>query len=114
MLSEEGAISVNDWADNAFLLANDTENHNVLLVTNYQAEVVSTLEKRAGKYNLYSTTLVLDNPESFYGDEDNLGVFPKWLKDHQGKKPAMLIVQLKSDIDPAIVLENFNPFSDAN
>jgi len=36
------------------------------------------------------------------------------LKDNQGEKPVMLVVQLKTDIDPAIVLEDFNPFSDVN
>ena len=47
-------------------MSNNTENHNVLLVTKYQDDDASILEKRAG-----STTLVLDTPEAFYGDKDN-------------------------------------------
>ena len=47
-------------------MSNNTENHNVLLVTKNQDDVASTLEKRGG-----STTLVLDTPEAFYGDKDN-------------------------------------------
>jgi len=88
-------------------LSNNTENHNVLLVTKNQDDVASTLEKRGG-----STTLVLDTPEAFYGKE-NLGVFPTWLKSSQGET-VLLTVVLKSDMAPAEVLENLNTFLDSN
>ena len=89
-------------------MSNNTVNHNVLLVTKNQDDVASTLEKRTG-----STTLVLDTFEAFYGDKDNLGVFPKWLKNSQGET-VLLTVLLKSDVAPAVVLENLNTFLDAN
>jgi len=38
----------NDWVDNAYFLSNNKVNHNVLLITKNQADVASTLEKRAG------------------------------------------------------------------
>ena len=89
-------------------MSNHTVNHNVLLVTKNQADVASTLEKRAG-----STTLVLDTLEAFYGHGDNLGDFPKWLKNSHGEN-VLLTVVLKSDDAPATVLENLNTFLDAN
>ena len=98
----------NDWVDNAYFLSNNTVNHNVLIVTQNQADVASTLGKRVG-----STTLVLDTPAAFYGDKDNLGVFPTWLKNSQGES-VLLTVELKSDVAPAVVLENLNTFLDCN
>ena len=102
----------NDWVDNAYFLSNNKVNHNVLLITKNQADVASTLEKRAGQFTTQSpTTLILDTSEAFYGDKDNLGVFPKWLKNSQGEN-VLLIVQLKSDMAPAVVLESLNTFLD--
>ena len=113
----DNEVISNDWVNNAYFLSNNTVNHNVLLITNnqaYFADVASTLEKRAGQFTTQSpTTLVLDTFEAFYGDKDNLGVFPKWLKNSQGET-VLLIVQLKTDITPAIVLENLNTFLDGN